>query len=99
MRMHKTAHGHDFDLDDPETYIMFPQDVSDVLTELWRRIGFVKIYLVAHDWANVCKRQVDDIEAFERGLVPHFNSSMYSKPLAFWQERLFLYQDLTENLC
>lgn len=87
------------DLDDPKTYARFPQTIRDVQEALWRKIGYAAVYVIAHQFSeSECgQKQIDRIGVLVEAVAK--GQEQRGKPLIWWQEQLYLFEDEIENMC
>lgn len=97
MRKLITAHGCEVDLDDPATYIKMSQDIWEVRNELYRCIGYSRLHLLGHKFSE--QRQIENVDKIIREIADGFGSKFHELPLQWWQEKLFILENETENLC
>ncbi len=97
MRRFQTAVGPEVDLDDPATYAHLPQTLKGVTNQLYREIGYARVYVLrnARPGRKWDKAQRARIKEMVRAIAADADSL----PLVHWQERLFLFLDEIENMC
>ena len=101
MRMYKLTDGsgESVDLDDPKTYSRMPDDIREVDNLMMREIGQAHCYMnYFHpdsypDGDNQRKR----VEA----MIYNFTTERHNnwKNVMWFKEKVFLFQDETENMC
>lgn len=97
MSPYITTHGVAVDLDDPNTYKDYPQDVTEVINELYKKIGYSQVYMIRYDFVSskYGREQMYRIQNFLHTLAIDWKG----KDLLWWQKQLFLFRDEVENMC
>lgn len=97
MRKYTPHYGPEVDLDDPVTYSGLPQDKWEVIKSIYTQIGYCKVYFVANDWVD--QKQVEWVDKFVHDIAKDFSIVLHARDLIWWQEKLWMLLDETENLC
>jgi len=94
--------GEEVDLDNPETYNYFSQDVKTLRDKMFTEIGYYYCYV------NYWHKDIFDRPDFGLpqkirvdALIKNFtdNERQNYDNVLWYQEQIFLFQDETENMC
>jgi len=101
MRKYIDSFGKQHDLDDPQTYVFYPDD-CDVLDKLmFKDIGFALVYYKYFhpDSLNdiTVKEQMNRIDKLIETFCKDRKNNY--KNILWYKEQLFLFQDEIENMC
>lgn len=99
MRKFQPVIGREVDLDDPATYTQLPQTIRGVLDNLYGEIGYAMLYILGDHWSVHSPDQCARVNAMVKDIAKHWNERPRTQPLIFWQEKLYLFMDETENMC
>lgn len=97
-----SPNGPEVDLDDPETYRGYPQDIKSLENRMFFQIGYAHVYMnhwnkdVYEDWKGA-KDQKHRVEA----LIKNFseNRSKNYQNVRWYQEQILIFENEIENMC
>lgn len=101
MRLYKNAFGEEWDLDDPTTYHYLSDNIRLLENDVFRLYGYAKAYfkfMRPYHSINFVKQE-SQVEAFMGNFCRNRLRDSHMHNLLWFQEQVFLLEDLTENLC
>lgn len=96
MRLYTNSFGNELDLDAPETYSQYPDDITQLDNLMFELIGKALVYVKYFHpgW------DVKQIKRINRLIADFSENRQYNYQNKMWfKEKVFLFEDETENLC
>lgn len=100
MRTYKDSFGHEFDLDEEETYSHLPKEARALDDRMFKEIGYALCYMDnfhPEDFPVKGRGQRQRVELRIHNFCE--NRMAHYEDVIWLREQVFLFEDETENMC